>query len=65
MGVGGRDAGRVSPDLPPDTYPLGHARRPDQVRWREKALADAQRELSRAKRARLLRRIIALGLRGQ
>ena len=48
--------------LPPDTYPLDGARRADYVRWRRDALAEAQRELGRAKRARLLRRVFTLGL---
>ena len=48
--------------LPPDTYPLDDARRADHVRWRRDALAEAGRELRRAKRARLLRRVITLGL---
>ena len=38
--------------LPPDTFPLDDARRADQVRWRRDALAEARRELGRAKRAR-------------
>ena len=48
--------------LPPDTYSLDGARRADHVRWRREALAESQRELRRAKRARLLRRVITLGL---
>ena len=48
--------------LPPDTYPLDDGRRADHVRWRRDALAEAQRELGRAKRARLLRRVFTLGL---
>ena len=48
--------------LPPDTYPLDDARRTDQVQWRRDAVADARRELGRARRARLLRRVITLGL---
>ena len=48
--------------LPPDTYPLDDGRRADHVRWRQDALAEARRELRRAKRARLLRRVIMLGL---
>ena len=48
--------------LPPDTYPLDDARRADHVRWRREALAEAQRELGRAKLARLLRRVMTLGL---
>ena len=49
--------------LPPDAYPLDDGRRADHVRWRRDALAEARRELGRAKRARLLRRMITLGLR--
>ena len=48
--------------LPPDTYPLDDGRRANHVRWRRDALAEAQRELRRAMRARLLRRMITLGL---
>ncbi len=48
--------------LPPDTYPLDDARQADHVRWRRDALAEARRELRQDKRARLLRRVITLGL---
>ena len=48
--------------LPPDTYPGDDARRADHIRWRRNALAEAQRELGQAKRARLLRRAFTLGL---
>ena len=48
--------------LPPDTYPLDDGRQADHVRWRRDALAEARTELGRAKRARLLRRVIRLGL---
>ena len=48
--------------LPPDTYPLDDTRRVDHVRWRRDALAEAQRELGRAKRVRLLRRVFTLRL---
>ena len=48
--------------LPPDTYPLDDGRRADHVRWRWDALAEAQRELGRAKRARLLRRFLTMGM---
>ena len=48
--------------LPPETYPLDDGRRANHVRWRREALAEARRELGRAKRARLLRRAITLGL---
>ncbi len=47
--------------LPPDTYPLDDARRADHVRWRRDALAEAQRELGRARRVHLLRRVFTLG----
>ncbi len=48
--------------LPPDTYPLDDGRRADHVRWRRDVLAEAQRELRRAKRAHLILRVITLGL---
>ena len=48
--------------LPPETVPLDDARRRDHIRWRAEALAEARRELSKAKRARLLRRLVTLGL---
>ena len=48
--------------LPPHTYPLDDTRRADQVRWRREALVEARRELGRAKRTRLLRRMLTLGL---
>ena len=48
--------------LPPETDPLDESRRKDHVRWRQEALAEAQRELGRAKRARLLRRLLTLGV---
>ena len=48
--------------LPPDTYPLDDERRREHVRWRRDALAEARRELGRAKRSRLLLRVITLGL---
>ena len=48
--------------LPPETDPLGDARRADNVRWRREALAEARWELGRAKRMRLLRRVMTLGL---
>ena len=48
--------------LPPETDPLDESRHKDHVRWRREALAEAQRELGRAKRARLLRRLVTLGL---
>ena len=49
--------------LPPETDPLDESRRKDHVRWRRDALAEARRELGRAKRARLLRRVTTLGFR--
>ncbi len=48
--------------LPPDTYPLDDGRRADHVRWRRDALAEARKELGRAKRVRLLRRVLTLGV---
>ena len=48
--------------LPPETEPLEETTRKDHVRWREDALAEARRKLSKAKRARLLRRLATLGL---
>ena len=48
--------------LPPETEPLDEARRTDQLRWRMEALAEARVELARARRVRLLRRILTLGL---
>ncbi len=48
--------------LPPETDPLDDSRRKDHVRWRREALAEAQRELCRAKRERLLRRLLTLGV---
>ena len=48
--------------LPPETDSLDESRRKDHVRWRQDALAVAQTESGRAKRARLLRRLLTLGL---
>ena len=48
--------------LPPETERLDESRRKDHVRWREEALAEARRELGRGTRARLLRRVLTLGL---
>ena len=48
--------------LPPDTYPLDDARRSDHVRWRRDALAEARKELGRARRALMLRRVLTLGV---
>ena len=47
---------------PPETIPLDESRGKDHVQWREEALAEARRELNRAKRGRLLRRVLTLGL---
>ena len=44
--------------LPPDTEPVDESRRQDQVRWRE----EARRELAKAERVRLLRRVATLGV---
>ena len=48
--------------LPPETAPLDESRRKDHVRWRAEALAEARRELGRAKRVRLFRRVLTMGL---
>ena len=48
--------------LPTETEPLDESRRKDHLRWREEAFAEARRELSRAKRMQLLRRVVTLGL---
>ena len=48
--------------LPPETEPLDDSRRSDHLRWRQEALTEAGRELARAKRIRVLRRILTLGL---
>ena len=48
--------------LPPETHPLDDERRPDHVRWRQEALAEARREFAKAQRLRLLRRVTTLGL---
>ena len=48
--------------LPPDTYQPDDARRADHVRWWQEALAEARKELGRAKRSRSLRRALTLGL---
>ena len=48
--------------LPPETEPLDDDRRADHLRWRLDALEDAKRELRKAKRVRLLRRVLTLGL---
>ena len=48
--------------LSPETDPLYGSRRKDHMRWRREALAESQRELGRARRTRLLRRLVTLGL---
>ena len=48
--------------LPPETEPLDDSRRRDHVRWRDDALAEARRELGRARQVRLLRRVATLGV---
>ena len=48
--------------LPPETEPLDDSRRANHLRWRQEALTEARRELTRAKRMRVLRRIITLDL---
>ena len=48
---------------PPETDPLDESRRKDHVRRRRgEALAESRRELGRAKRTRLLRRLLTLGV---
>ena len=48
--------------LPPECGPLDEERRRNHQRWRQDALSEAGRELSWAKRMRLLRRILTLRL---
>ena len=48
--------------LPPETEPLDELRRWDHIRWREEALVEARRELGRAKRVRLIRRLGTVGI---
>ena len=48
--------------LPPDTEPLDEYRRADQVGRRREALVEARRKLAEAKRVRMLRRVLTLGL---
>ena len=48
--------------LPPETESLDDGRRADHLRWRLDALAEARRVWGRAKRVRLLRRVLTLGL---
>ena len=47
---------------PPETEPLDDSRRADHIRWRQEALSEARRELEWAKRSRLLKRALTLGL---
>ena len=47
--------------LPPETEPLGRARRADYVRWRQEALTEARRGLAKEERMRLVRGALALG----
>ena len=48
--------------LPPETEPLDEARRADHLRWRQDALAEARRELTKAELVRSLRRVLTLRL---
>ena len=48
--------------LPPETGLLDWSRMQDHIRWREEALAEARREVGRARRVRLLRRVVTLCL---
>ena len=48
--------------LPPETESLDDSRRVDHIRWRLQALTEARRELAKAKRIRVLRRILTLGV---
>ena len=48
--------------LPPESESLDASRMQDQLRWRDDALAEARRELVRARRLRLLKRVASLGL---
>ena len=48
--------------LPPEAAPLDASRREDHLRWRREALAEARRELAGARRLRLLRRMLTLGI---
>ena len=48
--------------LPSETEPLDEYRRADQVRRRREALVEARRKLAEAKRVRMLRRVLTLGL---
>ena len=48
--------------LPPETEALDESSRRDHIRSREEALAEARRELGRARQVQLLRRVATLGL---
>ncbi len=48
--------------LPPEEAPLDASRREDHLRWRREALEEARRELAGARRLRLLRRMLTLGI---
>ena len=48
--------------LPPETMPLDQAGREEHIRRWQEALAEARRELRKARRARLLKRALTLGL---
>ena len=48
--------------MPPEMERLDASRRADHIRWRLEALAEARQELARAKRIRVLRRILTLSL---
>lgn len=54
--------GDYSLTLPPETEPLDASRRENHLRWRRQALQAARSELARAKRTRLLRRVLTLGV---
>ena len=54
--------GEFNLTLPPGTEQLDEARRADHLRRRREALASARRDLANAKRMRLLRRILTLGV---
>ena len=57
-----RMLGEYSLTLPLETYPLDDGRRREHVRWRQDALAEARRELRKARRARWLWRALMVGL---
>ena len=48
--------------LPPETHPLDDVRRAEHARRWQQVLTEARRELAKAQRIRLLRRILTLGL---